>query len=89
MADYLANVTSPYISADQNLSAPHTNHYQIADDHALLSLSDVTGLDAAEITPDPNLGVVEVVCDAATLDAIEADATYQVLASEELPAITQ
>jgi len=55
---------------------------------ALLTLpgegfEDVTGQPSANLTPDPNVYIVRVRCEAATLDAIEADSRFAVLWSEE------
>jgi hypothetical protein len=53
-------------------------------DHAVHSWVDVTGQPATALLPSPNLYTVEVVCDDATLVAVEADANYVVLWSEPL-----
>lgn len=50
-------------------------------------LGDVTGQPAANLKPDPNLFIVEIVRDASTLDAIAAHPDYgpaAILWSEEI-----
>lgn len=44
---------------------------------------DVTAQPAENLSPNPNMYVVEITCDQITLDAIEADPNYHVLWSEE------
>ena len=46
--------------------------------------TDVTGQDAANIEPEPNLYNVVAEMSLSTLTAIEADANYNVLWSEEI-----
>ena len=60
------------------------NRPQLGDDYALRKWEDVTGQPSANLRPDPNLYVVRVECEEAVLDAIEADADYLVLWSEEI-----
>jgi hypothetical protein len=57
---------------------------QLARDHPVSAWTDVTGQPAQGLLPAPNLFTVQVVCDDATLAAIEADPTYSVLWSEPL-----
>ena len=57
---------------------------------ALLTLpgegfEDVTGQPSANLTPDPNVYIVQVRCEAETLDQIEADGRFLVLSEEEEP----
>jgi len=40
---------------------------------------DVTGQPAQNLVPTPNLFTVEILCDAATMTAIQNDANYNVL----------
>ncbi len=60
------------------------NRPQVADDYSLLSWIDSTGQPVENLQPDPNLYCVVATMEDAVLDAIEADATYQVLWSEAL-----
>ena len=53
-------------------------------DYPVLSGSDATGQPVENLSPDPNLLVVEIECEAATLDLIAADNVYLVLSSEEV-----
>lgn len=53
-------------------------------DYALESCTDVTGQPAENLQPDPNLFAVEIVCDDAVLEAIDADSTYLVLWDEDV-----
>lgn len=50
---------------------------------AIQGCMDVTGQPANSITPDVNLFAVEITCEQATLDAIEADARFVVVWSED------
>jgi len=43
---------------------------------------DVTAQPSANLTPDPNVYIVRVRCEAETLDAIESDSRFLVLWSE-------
>lgn len=57
---------------------------QVAIDHpTIVSGTDLTG-DCSNVTPTPNLGLWEVVCDQATLDAIEADPNYWIESADEV-----
>ena len=57
---------------------------QLLDDHPSVSkYEDVTGQDAKNITPDPNLFVGRFEMNSATLAKIEADGRYYVLEVEE------
>jgi hypothetical protein len=56
---------------------------EVADDYAISGWEDVTGQDARNLKPDPNLYAVIIRCDDTTLAAIEADPKYTVLWSEE------
>lgn len=49
---------------------------KIAGDFALQSVVDVTGQPAANLIPDPNLYVVEIVAADAVMDTIEVSAEY-------------
>lgn len=50
--------------------------------HKGWSWRDVTAQPAENLSPDPNLYVIELICDAATLAEIEADSRFYVLWSE-------
>ena len=55
----------------------------ILEEHlTIVSFVDATNQPAANLLPSPNLYLVTVVCDAATLAEIEADVNYFVLWSE-------
>ena len=75
-----AQILSPWIGsgtdADQN--RPLLN-----DVYPKADWTDVTEQPTENLHPDPNLYIVEVECDAATLAAIEADSRFLVLWSEE------
>jgi len=45
---------------------------------------DVTAQPTANLTPDPNVYIVRVRCEAATLDAIEADSRFYVCWAEPI-----
>ena len=57
---------------------------EIHVDYPAFAFSDITWQPEENLTPEPNAFVVSGVCDQATLDAIEADSTYQILSSEEI-----
>lgn len=59
---------------------------QIALDYfgGLMVCDDATAQPNANITPDPNLYIVQIECDDAVLTAIEADANYFVLWDEPI-----
>lgn len=56
----------------------------IVEDYGLKEWTDITGQPSANIMPEPNLFVLEIRCEPATLDAIEADGRYCVLIAEEV-----
>jgi hypothetical protein len=58
----------------------------IVDAYGLTDWTDITGQPRANLTPDPNLLVLEIVTDEATLKRIEADGEYKVLRSEVVDA---
>lgn len=58
---------------------------QLEDVFPGLNWTDVTAQPSANLPPVPNILVVEVLCDAATRDAIEADARFYLLHDEEIP----
>lgn len=55
----------------------------LIDDHEVVLYRDTTGQVAENIRPDPNLLIIEIVCDDLVLDAVESDPKYEVLTSEE------
>lgn len=57
---------------------------QIARDYDGMTVSETTGQLAENILSDSNLVTNHFICAEATLTAIEADATYFVLWSEEI-----
>jgi len=63
------------------------NRYAIWDDFNFTpseKCEDVTGQPSANLHPDPNMFIVQMVLYKATLTAIEADPKYRVLWSEEI-----
>jgi hypothetical protein len=60
------------------ISTETAHRPKIADDYTIWC-KDTTGQDAANLHPNPNMYIVQIECDQATLDAIEADSNYQVL----------
>ena len=64
------------------LLASGANIAQLALDHRLTQ-TDTT--EQANVPPDPNLHIVRAKMDDAVLTDIEADATYEVLWSEDIP----
>ena len=56
---------------------------RVGDDYPV-AWSDLTGQAVEQLIPAPNAYTVAVVCDAATLAAIQADPDYAVLTSEEV-----
>ena len=79
MAKWRAEILSPWIVETNGQKS-----IQLSRDYAGLTGSDVTGQPAANIPPDPNLVVVGIECEATVLEAIERDAVYRVLWSEEI-----
>ena len=65
--------------------AEPVNRPQITLDYDLHSFIDVTGQPSENIPTDPNMSVFWIVCDAATLAAIDADADYHILHSDDRP----
>jgi hypothetical protein len=66
-------------------NASHFDPYRprLHDDYpAIYRCVDATEQDAAQVVPEPNLYVVQVWCDAATLTLIEADPRYLVLEAQ-------
>ena len=79
MAKWRAEILSPWI-----VEANGQNSIQLSKDYIGLTGSDVTGQSAANIIPDPNLVVVAIECETPVLEAIEKNAAYRVLWSEEI-----
>lgn len=77
---FRASVVTSWILA----TAERGNHPRLDEDHHLESWSDVTGQDISVIAPYPSVYIIEVVCDAATIDAMNADANCAVMWSEEI-----
>lgn len=63
--------------------ATGANKAQLALNYPLMC-QDITGQPSANLWPEPNLLTVYVECEAVVLDAIEVDADYHVLWSEEI-----
>ena len=77
---FRARVVTQWVPA----TAERGNHPRLDDDHNVESWSDATGQNVDVISPDPNAYTLEVICDEATLDAIEADDNCVVMWSEEI-----
>lgn len=67
-------------------SAAGAHKALVALDYPSIMQEDVTRQLVGSLQPDPNMMIVYFECDAATLDAIEADSDYHVLWSEEIDA---
>lgn len=74
-----AQVLTPWTTGALGANVP-----RLTVDHPCFSYVDVTDQPCQNIPPTPNLFTAEVVCDDATLAAIEADPNYSVLWSEPL-----
>lgn len=79
-----AYISGPWINAADDPSDTPSNHPRLADDYVLKSWEDVTGQPAEEIAPEPNTFTLRAIVSESVLDAIEADATYDVLSTDEL-----
>ena len=64
------------------LSLESSNRPVIADDYTV-AWTDTTGQPSENLTPNPNMYIVQIECDEATLEAIEADSKYEILWSED------
>lgn len=58
-------------------------HPKLEDDYPYKKWMDVTGQPSANLTPAPNMYVIEVVVDDVVLTQIEADSRYLVIWSED------
>lgn len=76
---FLAQVTTSWV----DLTPTHRG-IRLEADHGLADWTDVTGQPAENITPIPNALTVEVICNQAMLDAMEADSNCVGLWSEEV-----
>ena len=72
----IAQVLTPWLMEEDNERALLDT---LLVNHQGWKWTDITGQPRANISPDPNLYVVEVECDAKTLAAIEADSRFTVL----------
>jgi hypothetical protein len=92
MPDYIADILSPW-----TIGGEGQNTWQLGVDYlrtlnpdgsidqdGVYNLSDITGTAGPNLPPTPNLCVVRAVMPEATLDAIQKDGTYSVLASAEM-----
>jgi hypothetical protein len=57
---------------------------QIHADYPSIKVDDLSGIAPSLMRKEPDLRVLTVTCDQATLDLIEADQNYLVLTSEEI-----
>lgn len=80
MSDMRAWVVTPWIGD----GTPQSNPLRplLTDLYPAVDAKDVTGQRVQMLRPDPNTLTLEIVCDAETLDQIEADARFAVLWSE-------
>jgi len=77
-----AGVLTAWTGSATSLADAHRP--QLLDDYDILRFEDITRQDAQNLQPDPNLYLIQVECEADVLGAIEADADYLVLWSEEI-----
>jgi hypothetical protein len=76
-------IVTPWVGATGN--TPETGaRPKLINDYPSIECEDITGQPGATIVPQPNECTVLVVCDAATLAAIQSDAEYDVLWWEEI-----
>jgi len=80
MTIMVAQILTPYTGTGQDMDAFRP---ALADDYQVLTWVDVTGQAAENLIPDPNLVLIEVICEAAVLSQIEGNNRYQVIYSEE------
>jgi len=80
MAKWQSEIMSPWV-----VRADGVRVVRVTQDFAGVTMSDTSGQPSANLTPNPNLMTCWVECEEAVLDAIEADADYLVLWSEEIP----
>jgi hypothetical protein len=92
MPDYIADVLTPWTTDTDgsNIVQLWTDYRRTfdgagqIDQDGVYNLSDITGTVGPNLPPTPNLCVVRAVMPEATLDAIQKDGTYSVLASAEM-----
>ena len=77
---YRARVVTSWITE----TVDRGNHPRLDDDHNIESWNDVTGQSVFVISPDPNAYTIDVVCDEAALDTLNADVDCAVMWSEEI-----
>jgi len=73
-----AQVLTGWVDAGEDVEVPGMTP-EVALDYALEVYGDMT---LQKYVSDPNLFVVEIICDEAVYDAIDVDPKYIVLASE-------
>ena len=72
-----AEILTPWVG--DGLTVDTANRPKVMDDYAVQRCTDTTGQPVANLHPNPNMLIVQIECDQATLDAIKADNQYQVL----------
>ena len=71
-----AQILTAWIARDES-DIMSVNHPQLMDDYAdIHPLMDVTQQPDTNLVPSPNLYIIEITCDQATLDLIDADPNY-------------
>jgi hypothetical protein len=76
-----ARILTPWTGDGQSTTTAYRP--LVSDRYPLARCVDVTGQPAENLQPDPNLFVVEAVCEEATLALIEADPDFVVLEEED------
>lgn len=81
MSIWTAEIVSPGIG--DGLDEENAFRPMIAEDYAVMSLSDVTGI-VSPVAPDPYLIVVQIWCDGPVIQEIANDDRYLVLWQEQV-----
>jgi hypothetical protein len=80
---FQADLLSPWTGTGANSLDPR--RHQVADDYTVDECTDLSAQAAPGLPPTPNLGLCRVELDAQVLDALEADPTYHVLTTHQVP----
>lgn len=81
---YRAAIVTPWVAAADDPSPVPSNHPLLGDEYDVLKWEDISGTPAENLTPAPNEMVVLCECEESVLAAIDLDADYDVLWSEEI-----
>lgn len=76
-----AEITTPWTGTG---TMKDPNRPLLPDIFTIKSWTDTTGQPAENLQPDPNIFIIEVVCEQAVLNAIELDDRFAVLWDEEI-----